>query len=335
MAWNLNPPWVELGSIKPDKYTSVDGIYASAFNKVVENLQYLYNHLGKADLSVSSIETRFVSKGNSVTINTPEGPKVVPYPGNIFIYINEKDHNEGEHTFELSWYFILPIPELDAEVGDVETTLFPNGSAPSSSVSVTPSYTDTGAKFRFDFDIPAYEGPTGKVALVYGSSITDTKNPAIGDSKFLTIGDFSRVPEIDDTFVALWNNSQNNESYMAVMQVIEEPNEGNVEVMVVSLSGSLTGPPGPSPESGTKIAKYVFNESYWSGTSAPYEMNVSYSNIGAPRGSSLVIQVTQRDTSTGIEEVVYPDIYNYTRNENLRILSNIKFTGYVIVAYGI
>lgn len=167
MAWNYNPPWVSLGDIHPDRYSSVEGLLASAYNKVLENMQYLYNHLGDADVMVDKTETYFVAPGQSITISTPDGSKVVPYPGDILLYMQEVDHGNGVHSYAMSWYMVLPIPKLSSSVGDVDTTIFEYdeaGNPPAnlkSDVTITPSYTNTGANFSFAFNLAAIRGPRG------------------------------------------------------------------------------------------------------------------------------------------------------------------------------
>ena len=162
MAWNLNPPWVELGNINPDRYTSIEGVYASAYNKVLENLQYLYNHLGAADIEVDSTETYFVQPGGSVSINTPDGVKTINYPGNILLYMTEEDHGEGIHTYHMKWYFVLPIPEVTVGDVNVSTTVFEPGQTPISSIQITPQQTDTGTRLSFSFNVPALRGNPGR-----------------------------------------------------------------------------------------------------------------------------------------------------------------------------
>lgn len=164
MAWNLNPPWVELGSINPDTYTSKEGLLASAFNKVVENLQYLYNHLGDANMSVKEVHSQFLAPGSSTTISTPEGNKTVSYPGDVLIYLNPiYDQNTNIHEYEMTWYFILPIPILTSADNTVEATLIPYGQEPTADVQVIPTYVTNGASFAFKFRIDAPQGEVGPI----------------------------------------------------------------------------------------------------------------------------------------------------------------------------
>lgn len=163
-SWNKNPEWVELGSINPQQYTSVEGLLASAYNKVLENMQYLFNHLGAADIQVKATQTEFVQPGGSVTLHTPDGDKVVPYPGDVLVYIEEDQHTHGNHTAYLTWYFVLPQQKINADGESISTSYVPTEStvAPKASVTVTPSYNEDGSvNFKFTFDIQTKQGPPG------------------------------------------------------------------------------------------------------------------------------------------------------------------------------
>lgn len=164
--WPSQPVWVELEDIFPEQYTSIDGLAAASYNKVVTNLRYLYQHLGDANIAVGGVSFDTIAPGQTKTITPPDGSAVVTvsYPGNVLLYVIPQPEDNGEiHAYDFYWYFILPIPRLKSAGSTVTARAIPWGQSPTGTVKVTPTYTEDGASFKFEFNLDAPQGEIGPV----------------------------------------------------------------------------------------------------------------------------------------------------------------------------
>ena len=61
--WNLTPAWVPITEIYAQKFTKIVGATDDIFNKIVENMQFLYNNIGGANVAVGNVTTETLENG--------------------------------------------------------------------------------------------------------------------------------------------------------------------------------------------------------------------------------------------------------------------------------
>lgn len=74
--WNMNPSWVAITDIVAQQVTKDVGVTDDMFNKVVENLQFLYNNIGGANVAVGTVSTTVVDSASlaDVTVTDRKDP---------------------------------------------------------------------------------------------------------------------------------------------------------------------------------------------------------------------------------------------------------------------
>lgn len=145
--WEQNPNWVNIENINGGMEIQLgDGFLASDQNKIIENMQYLYNHFSSQHVYVGNVSTVTGAAGTQAIVS------VTSRPATDGIYLD----------------FAFTIPKGDQGIqgntGSFGTpTATANTTAPGApaTVSVSASGPDTAKIFAFSFGLP--RGNTGPV----------------------------------------------------------------------------------------------------------------------------------------------------------------------------
>jgi hypothetical protein len=155
--WNTNPDWVSLTEInKGIEITSATGFLASDQNKIIENLQFLYNHLAAQHVYVGNIST--VTGEEKTDANVTITSRSV------------QDLNNDDIEIYLDFVFTIPRG-TSAKFGTPVASAHALDANSDPTVTVTATGDDEHKVFDFDFGIP--RGQDVSLSDTYGTSTSN------------------------------------------------------------------------------------------------------------------------------------------------------------------
>ena len=141
-VFNNNPgAFIDMNTLFPVLNDKV-GLTSDQWKKAMENANYLYNHLGLADVEVGSVSTVFNEPGNFADV--------------VVTHREEKIGDKSTDYFDFTFYVPTPSISSSATARTVE-----NSEPATASVVPSPILNDGGVvvgySFGFNFDIPKGE----------------------------------------------------------------------------------------------------------------------------------------------------------------------------------
>jgi hypothetical protein len=152
--WNTSPDWVPLAEInKGIEVTAATGFLASDQNKIVENLQFLYNHMSAQHVYIGNIST--VTGAEKTDANV------------VITSRSVQDLNSDDVEVYLDFVFTIPRG-TSAKFGTPVASAHELDVGASPTVAITATGDDEHKVFDFDFGIPRGSGPRGySIASLY------------------------------------------------------------------------------------------------------------------------------------------------------------------------